>query len=136
MGIFNGSKTVKLWNAATGQVLAQTTVTSANAWQFVNISPVNVQTGASYIVGAYLAGSGASYRVQIQTLPQTYGNITIETSLLDAGDTQPTTASTTRMYGQADISFVAGGTGGNQNPVITTTANYNRLLKIQPMFTM
>ena len=48
--------------------------------------------------------------------------LTIETSLLDAGDTQPTTASTTRMYGQADISFVAGGTGGNQNPVITTTA--------------
>ena len=94
----------------------------ANDWQFVGISPVDVQAGTSYIVSVYFAGSGASYRIQIQTLPQTYGDIMIEASLFGTGDALPTVQSTSRMYGQADIGFVAGGTGGNQSPVITTTA--------------
>ena len=67
-GYFNGTKMVKLWDAITGQILTQASVTSANDWQFVNISPIDVQAGSPYIVGVYLAGSGASYRVQIQTL--------------------------------------------------------------------
>ena len=112
-GYFNGSKTVKLFNKATGALLASATVTSSNAWSYVPITPVAVTAGTTYTVAVYLAGSGGSYRTGLpQPFPQTFGAIRIEgstyVSTASAPTARPTNVMTTVMYGQADIGFVAG----------------------------
>lgn len=72
---------------------------------------MNVQAGTAYTVAVYLAGSGGSYRNGVKTFPQTYGSIRIDgtTYASTAGNpnARPTNSVTTRMYGQADIKFVA-----------------------------
>lgn len=108
-GLFNGTKIVKLFNS-TGTVLAQTTVSGNNTWNYSSITPVNVQAGATYTVAVYLAGSGGSWRLSIDTLPRTYGDIRIEgsTFINTGGDpnARPTNSVGSRMYGQADVRFV------------------------------
>jgi hypothetical protein len=106
-GYFNGTKTVYLWNKATGALLAQATVTSANAWSYASITPVNVTAGTTYTVAVYVASSGGSYRSGISTLPKIYGDVRIDGSTYLSGNGRPTNAVMTTMYGQADICFVA-----------------------------
>ncbi|MCK5706267.1 MAG: tandem-95 repeat protein [Candidatus Aureabacteria bacterium] len=106
-GLFNGTKTVYLWNKSTGQLIASATVTSSNSWSYTDISPVSVQAGTTYTVAAYLSGSGGSYRSGIAAFPRTYGDITITGSTYAASNARPTNTITTIMYGQADVSFIA-----------------------------
>ena len=108
-GFFNGTKTVKLFDKASGLLLAQATVTAADNWAYTPITPVNVQAGTTYTVAAYLAGSGASYRYSITPLPRVYGNIRIDGSTYASTSgnpsARPTLTVTSTMYGQADIAF-------------------------------
>ena len=105
-GYYNGAKTVSLWNKGTGALLATAEITSANGWTYANIDPVAVTAGTTYTVAAYMAGSGASYRSGIASLPQTYGDITITGSTYVFGNGQPVNTITTVMYGQVDVGFV------------------------------
>ena len=109
-GLFNGTKVVRLFNKATGALLAQANVTSANNWAYTPINGVSVQAGTTYTVAAYLAGSGGSYRSGVNSFPQVYGPIRIEgTTWAHTGaypDARPTNTYALAMYGQADIKFV------------------------------
>lgn len=111
-GQFNGSKQIKLFNRTTGQLLAQTTVSAANNWNYANISPVNVQANQSYTVAVYMAGSGATWRYSSNPLfPATLdGNFTIESSTFVYTGSQPNNIPTNSahshyMFGQADVRF-------------------------------
>ncbi len=108
-GFFNGTKIVRLFNKSTGALLAQASVTAANDWAYVPITPVALQGETTYTVAVYLAGSGGSYRNGITSLPQVYGPIRIEGSTYISTQSnpsaRPTRTVTSRMYGQADIRF-------------------------------
>jgi serine protease len=108
-GYFNGTKTVKLFNKATGQLLAQATVTAANNWSYTSIPPVNVQAGTTYTVAVYAAGSGASIRYNVTSFPQVYDDVRIDgstyASTASNPNARPQNTVTGTMYGQADIRF-------------------------------
>jgi len=112
-GLFDGTKTVKLFNKSTGAVLATTTLTgTSSAWTYTAITSVPVVQGTTYTVAVYLAGSGGTSRHVTYPLPQTYGDIRIEGSTyistsLDP-DARPTNTYALIMYGQVDIGFVPG----------------------------
>ncbi len=110
-GYFNGTRSVKLWNKSTGELLASVDVTSSNEWSYVDIIPVAVTAGNTYTVAAYIGDSGASYRYQVSNFPKTYGNITINSSTCKYGDQRPTNTLLSNMYGQVDICFVFSGGG-------------------------
>lgn len=105
-GYFNGTKTVSLWNKATGALLASAVVTSSNGWGYTAIKAVPVTAGTTYTVAVYLGGSGGSYRYNIAPLPDTYGDVTINGSTYIAGNARPTNTYTTYMFGQADFGYV------------------------------
>ncbi len=111
-GLFNGTKTVKLFQRG-GPELARASITSNNSWNYVSIPPVAITAGVEYTVAAYLAGSGASLSTGLN-LPQTFAQIEILGSSYANTGTDPNAipdgwVSTTTMYGQADIGFEAGG---------------------------
>ncbi len=106
-GFFNGTKTVRLYNAS-GSFLAWVDVTANNGWAYAPISPVQLQAGQTYTVAVNLAGSGASYRgLGTTLLPQTFGSVRILSSVYLSNSTlMPTTQTLSYMFGQADIEFV------------------------------
>ena len=113
-GFFDGTKTVKLFEKATGTLLASAAVTAANSWGYTPITPVTVQPGRTYTVTVYLAGSGGTKRKNLSPpLPRTFGDITIKgTTSVDTStnpNARPTNTMTDRMLGQADVVFVPSG---------------------------
>lgn len=107
-GRFAGTKLITLWNAATQTVVAQASVVGIDsAFTYSSIPPVNVSVGEQYIVSVYLAGTGGTHREAINTLPRTYGAITIEESRFSIGNVYPTTLDLTAMWGQVDIEMQA-----------------------------
>lgn len=107
-GLFDGTKTVSLYNKGSAEFLASTEVTSTNEFAYSSISPVSVEAGVTYTVAVTLGGTGGSYRNSLsENFPQDFGDITIEGSTYVSGTGRPTNNITTTMYGQADIKFVA-----------------------------
>ncbi|MEK7867415.1 MAG: DUF4082 domain-containing protein [Planctomycetota bacterium] len=107
-GYFNGTKTITLWNATTQAVVAQVNVTSANAWSFASVfPPIDVNAGEQYVVSVYVGGAGGSHRENVDTLPRTYGAITIEEFRHTLGNVFPTNVNVTGMGGQVDIEIRA-----------------------------
>jgi hypothetical protein len=110
-GYFNGTKLVKLFNWATGELLASATVTTANTWSYTTIVPVDVTAGTIYTVAVYLEGTGGSMRFPLNPpLPQTFGEVqilgfTYVSTRLDP-DARPTNRVARAMGGQADIGFI------------------------------
>jgi len=108
-GLFNGTKTVKLFNRANGELLAQVDVENDNHWNYDDISPVLVQAGVEYTVAVYLAGSGASYQYPSINFPHVLNNITINSSTYALtrfnSDNRPINAISRPMFGQADVRF-------------------------------
>ena len=109
-GFFNGAKTIHLWDdASRDDPLASAVLSSSNDWQYAFINPVNVFAEHTYVVAVDLAGSGGSYRSQIERLgTQAYGNIMIEATCYGSTGNYPTRCYDTVMYGQVDIGFVEG----------------------------
>jgi len=132
-GYFNGTKTVKLFNKATGTLLASASVTGANVWAYTSITPITVMAGTTYTVAVYLAGSGGSYRYSLSpTFPRTFGDIRIEGSTYVSTATSqisvPTNIIATTMYGQADIQFVPA-TTDTTPPTGTISINNKTMVK-------
>jgi len=124
-GLFNGTKTVKLFRRG-GPELASVSVTSNNAWSYVSIPAVAIAAGVEYTVAAYLTGSGASYSSGVN-FPQTFGQVEILGSSYASTSSNPDAVPdgivvTTTMYGQADIGFEAG-SPAQQPPVIAAISN-------------
>jgi cysteine-rich repeat protein len=110
-GVFNGTKTVRLYNRSTGQLLAQTQVTGNNTWRYGAVAPVPVSAGQTYTVAVYLAGSGGSYRTGVGSYPKVAQDIRITGTTYVYTASNPTARPTnnytgTVMYGQADVMFV------------------------------
>ena len=109
-GFFNGTRTVRLFDYFTGELLSEVIVTANNDWAYEEIDPVSVQEGNTYTVAVYLNGSGGSYRWGIDRFPQEYQHIRIEgTTYAYTGfdpDARPTYTFPYYMFGQADIGFV------------------------------
>ncbi|MBI3182497.1 MAG: DUF4082 domain-containing protein [Myxococcales bacterium] len=109
-GLFNGAKTVRLFEKATGALLREATVTSANSWSYAPVTPVAVRAGTTYTVAVYLANSGASYRYSITPLPRTNRGLRIDASTYIYTAVNPSAIPTnsiySTMYGQADVIFV------------------------------
>ena len=113
-GFFNGTKIVKLFDKATGTLLASASVSAANTWSYSPIPPVPVSAGATYTVAVYLAGSGGSKRVDLSPpFPRTFGDVRIEgMTSIDTStnpDARPINTETQKMLGQADVVFVPSG---------------------------
>ena len=60
-GLFSGTKTVKLFNQTTGEILAQKQVTGNNQWTYADIEPVTLLAGQNYTIAVYCAGEGGAY---------------------------------------------------------------------------
>ncbi len=124
-GYFNGTKRVRLFERASGALLAEATVSCTYQWCYAPIEPVSLQVDREYTVAAYLAGSGASYQSgadlprdskKIRILGSTYASTGANANAV------PTNLITGTMYGQADIGFVAG-TEPNQAPILIDPGN-------------
>jgi cytoskeletal protein CcmA (bactofilin family) len=97
--------TIKLYTDA-GVVLATATVTTSGTttWDYVNITPVTLSAGSTYVVATY---NGYTYSYGSLDTPVTSTNIRILNSRRTASSSFPgSSSSTTTMYGQADITFV------------------------------
>jgi|GEM_PF-6326463 len=108
-GRFVGNKTITLWNATTQTVVAQANVNNADdtIFRYSSIPPVNVSVGEVYTVSVYIGGTGGTHRENINTLPRTYGAITIEDSRYAIGNVYPNVLDLTAMWGQVDIEMQA-----------------------------
>ncbi|MES1240441.1 MAG: hypothetical protein ABUT39_02375 [Acidobacteriota bacterium] len=111
-GLFNGTKTVQLFNRSTGAVLASASVTSANAWAYTSIAPVTLAAGTAYSVGVSLAGSGGAYRSGTVATPRALADATITGSCYRSGSGLEPCAGTVvsgTHYGMADLKYYVGG---------------------------
>ena len=122
-GLFNGAKTVKLFERYTGVELAQATVYSNNSWSFAPVSPVALTAGKEYTVAVYLQGSGGSY-YSSPVFPLVHEALTIlgSTYVSTSSDPQaiPSNLTQAAMYGQVDIGFEVSLAPPNQAPSIDT----------------
>ena len=110
-GFFTGTKTVRLFERATGTLLAETAVSASNTWGYGEITPVSVSAGVEYTVAVYLAGSGGSYRWGAGSMPQSSGDVQILGTTWTPTGTNPDARPVNNytygyMFGQADIAFV------------------------------
>ena len=109
-GFFNGTKTVRLFERASGRLLAESTLSAANDWTYSAISPVPLESGKEYTVAVYLAGSGGSY-YSFPGIPATSGGIEVLASTYVSTSSNPSARPVNEiarpMYGQADIGFEA-----------------------------
>jgi hypothetical protein len=112
-GLWNGTKTVYLFNRTTGAVLASASVTSANSWIYSGITPVTLTAGTPYTVAMYSAGAGA-YRGGLSSMPSSRADATIDGTCYRPGNSgEPCAASgllAGNNYGMADIKYAPTGT--------------------------
>jgi hypothetical protein len=111
-GLWNGTKTVYLFNRTTGAMLASVAVTSANSWVYNRITPVTLQAGTPYTVAMYSAGAGA-YRGGLSSMPSSRADATIDGTCYRPGNTGEPCASSGLVggtnYGMADIKYAPTG---------------------------
>jgi len=88
--------------------LESKSITSFNGWAEGDITDVSLTADTNYTVAVYLGNSGVpgSYRSGL-SLPDTYDTIEITGDTYLWGDTRTTNSSVEKIYGQADICFVA-----------------------------
>lgn len=114
-GLFNGTRTVYLYNRTTGAVLASASVTSANSWVYTRITPITLTAGTPYSVAVYLPGTGGSYRGGLTSMPSVVADASIEGSCYRPASTLEPCAYSGMIlgnnYGMADIKYAATGGG-------------------------
>src|SRR5436305_7709518 len=111
-GFFNGTKTVSLYNRATGAVLASASVTSSNGWAYTSITPVTLAAGTAYSVAVYLPGTGAAYRSGLSSMPSVLADASVDgTCYRPANAGEPCAYSGVIVggdYGMADLKYTVG----------------------------
>lgn len=111
-GLWNGTKTVYLFNRTTGAVLASLPVTSANSWVYNRITPVTLTPGQPYTVAVYSSGAGA-YRGGLTSMPSSRPDATIDGTCYRPGNTGEPCAVSGLIagynYGMADFKYAATG---------------------------
>lgn len=113
-GLYNGTKTVYLFNRSTGAVLASVSNTSANAWIYTRLPPITLSAGTSYTVAVRTGNSGA-YRGGMTSMPSVVADAAIEGSCYrPASDLEPCASSglvSGNDYGLVDIKYAPLGGG-------------------------
>ncbi|HEV7506770.1 MAG TPA: hypothetical protein VGS07_17895 [Thermoanaerobaculia bacterium] len=113
-GLYNGTRTVSLYNRSTGALLASVSNPSANAWSYKTIPPITLTAGTSYTVAVYSGGTGNAYRTGLTSMPSVRADATIEGTCSRAGNSGEPCSSSGLIsgvnYGMADIKYTA--TGG------------------------
>jgi len=113
-GLFNGTRTVYLYNRSTGALLASASVPSSNAWIYTRITPITLTAGTPYSVAVYTQGSGASYRGSL-AMPTAVADATIDGTCYRPSSTAEPCSSSGLIpgnnYGMADIKYAATGGG-------------------------
>jgi len=116
-GYFDGTKTTRLWQYSNGNLLASVSVPDPTySWTYADITDVSVTAGTKYVVATAINGSGAA-RIRFadggSSLPNTYGNITINYTCYRSGnydsDTYPSWSYEVERnwnFGLSDITFV------------------------------
>lgn len=121
-GLWNGTKTVYLFNRTTGAVLASAVVTSANSWIYTPISPpVTLTAGQPYTVASYSpGGGGGAYRTGLTSMPSSRADATIDGSCYrPATNAEPCVWSgllAGNNYGMTDFKYAPTG-GGTYCPI-------------------
>src|SRR6202035_1985082 len=114
-GLYDGTKTVYLYNRSTGALLASASGPAVNGWTYKTITPLTLTAGTSYTVALYTAGSGAAYRTGMSSMPSVLADATIEgTCSRPGGPAEPCASSglvAGNNYGMADIKYTAVGGG-------------------------
>jgi len=108
------SRTVRLYNFTTGTVLASATVSGVDSttWVYVNITPVALTSGTTYIVSE----RGTTYCYVNVAYPFTQSDITVlDARYISNSDAMPNSTDSNYNYGFADLTFVPGGLGGDSN---------------------
>ena len=118
-GLFDGTKTVYLWEWSSGNYLGSVSVSDPNnSWAYSDLSSaVSVTANTEYAVCVWVNNSGGARMRFVDNLPNTYGNITINSALYEQNWTESTTIPSSwdlggsssyirYMWGLADITFV------------------------------
>jgi hypothetical protein len=112
-GLFHGTKTVRLYDSATGAVLASASVDGGGlTYAFAPIPPVELAAGRAYTVAVWLDGSGGN--VYFLRFPVGNRDLTLNKSCRRANSaTEPCGAEDDlyRMYGVADFQYSVAGNG-------------------------
>lgn len=112
-GLWNGTKSVYLFNRSTGAQLASASVTSANNWVYTRITPVTLTAGTPYTVAMYSAGAGA-YRGGLTSMPSSRTDANIDGTCYRPGNTGEPCASSGLLsgvnYGMPDVKYAPTGT--------------------------
>jgi hypothetical protein len=115
-GLFNGTRTVYLYNRSTGALLASVSSQNANGWAYKTIPPMTLTAGTSYTVAVYWAGSGGAYRTGMTSMPSVLADATIEGTCYRPSNTAEPCAYSGLIAGinsgMADIKYTATGGGG------------------------
>ena len=118
-GLFDGTKNVYLWEWSNGNYLGSVSISDPNnSWAYLNLSSaVSVSANTEYAVCVWVNSSGGVRIPFVDRLPNTYGNITINSALLKNRWSESTTMPSSwnhggsssyiyYMWGLADITFV------------------------------
>ena len=118
-GLFNGTKNVYLWQWSNGNYLGIVSVSDPNnSWAYSNLSSaVSVSANTEYVVCVWINSSGGARIPFVDRLPNTYGNITINSAVYRYGWSESTTMPSSwniggssayilYMWGLADITFI------------------------------
>ncbi len=109
-GYFKGNKRVRLYERATGLLVAEAFVNAANTWSYAAIAPVKLKANTQYTLAVYLAGSGGTRRSLAPVLPLLRPKYRIDASTyistVAVPLARPVNAVTGTMYGQVDLTFV------------------------------
>src|SRR5436305_1860987 len=118
-GFFNGTRTVSLYNRATGAVLASASVTSSNGWAYISITPVTLAAGTAYsvavsTVASYSPGGGPS-RSGLSSMPSALADASVDGTCYRPANTGEPCAYSGLIagvdYGMADLQYTRGGNG-------------------------
>jgi hypothetical protein len=109
-GFFNGTKTIYLYDRATGAVLASASATAANSWGYAPIPPVTLTKASPYTIAVNLAGSGGAYRSGLASMPSSLADATIDGSCYRAASAAEPCAASGLLagvdYGMADFKYL------------------------------
>jgi hypothetical protein len=108
-GLYNGTMIVRLYSNPglfTGEVIAQATHTSANAFSYTPITPVPLTAGTRYAVAVDLTGSAAAYTTLALPDDTTYGKTVVNCPAYGLSGWVPYSCSTPIYYGMADVELI------------------------------